>query len=125
MALEMGEVREAMAQDCWTLVEQFAENMRSEKKPFYIVYFAKPDADIEGRGIKGIRQTIKAYYHRPAPLLGILVWYVNHPMGIFQFIPELSSPPDVPIDPSLLSTKSEDSFTGVMEKGKNLNVIVS
>lgn len=122
---QLGETREQMALDCVRLVEEFAENMRSEKRPFYIVYFAKPDADINGTGIKGIRQTVKAYYNRPAPLLGILVWYVNNPMGIFQFIPELSSHPDVPTDPNMLSTKSEDSFSSVMEKGKNLNVIVS
>lgn len=122
---EMGETRDSMAMDCWNAAVKFAENMKNEVKPFYIVYFAKPDANINGLGIKGIRQTFKAYYTRPANLLGLLVWYVNNPLGIFQFVPELSSPPDTPVDPSLLSTKSEDQSVRVMETGKNLNVLVS
>lgn len=120
MVQELGETREAMALGCMKLVEDFAENMRNETRPFYIVFFAKPDASIGG-----IRQTIKAYYHRPAKLLGLLVWYVNNPLGQFEFVPELSSPPDTPVDESMLSTHSADSFTSVMDKAKGFNVLVS
>lgn len=117
MTYELGEIREAMAQGCWNMVEDFANSMKSEDKPFYIVFFAKPD-----NSVNGIRQAIKAYYKRPAKLLGILVWYVNHPMGIFQFVPELSSPPDIPLDPTLLSDRSEDQFSSIAGKGKELGV---
>lgn len=120
MVQELGETRDAMALGCMQLVEDFANKMRSEVKPFYIVFFAKPDANVSG-----IRQTVKAYFHKPAKLLGILVWYVNNPLGIFDFVPELSSPPDIPLDPSMLSTRSADSFASVMDKGKELNIIVS
>jgi hypothetical protein len=109
-----------MALGCMKLVEEFAEKMRNEVRPFYIVFFAKPDANCNG-----IRQTVKAYYRRPAALLGILVWYVNNPQGIFDFVPELSSPPDVPIHPADISDRSEDASTRIMEKGKQLNVLVS
>ena len=117
--LEMGEVRESMAWDCVKQAEDFASNIKSDK-PFYVVFHAKPDVSVNG-----IRQAFKAYYTRPAGVLGILVWYVNHPLGQFEFIPELSSPPDMPVDPSLLSDKREDQFESVMQKGKDLNVLVS
>lgn len=125
MSLELGEVREAMAMACWEGAEKFAENMKDKTEPFYIVFFAKPDADIEGTGVKGIRQAYKAYSKRPPPMLGILVWYVDHKQGKFEFVPELSSPPDLPVDPTLLSTSSADSFAPLMEKGKQMNVLVS
>jgi len=120
MAEKFGETRDAMAMGCMQLVEDFANKMRSEVKPFYIVFFAKPDCSVSG-----IRQTVKAYFHKPAKLLGILVWYVNNPLGIFDFVPELSSPPDIPLDPSMLSTRSADSFASVMQTGKDLKVLVS
>lgn len=120
MAQELGETRDAMARGCMQLVEDFANKMKSEVKPFYIVFFAKPDANVNG-----IRQTVKAYFHRPVGLLGILVWYVNNPLGVFDFVPELSSPPDIPIHDSLLSKDSKDSFSSIMDKGKQLNVLVS
>lgn len=115
----MGEVREKMAEDCWRQAEDFASKVKSEK-PFYVVFFAKADASVNG-----IRQAFKAYHTRPSGILGILVWYVNHSLGMFEFMPELSSPPDVPVNPLLLSTRSEDQFTGLMDKGKDLNVLVS
>ncbi len=120
MVQQLGETRDEMAMDCMRLVEDFANKMKSEVKPFYIVFFAKPDANVNA-----VRQTVKAYYHRPAKLLGLLVWYVNNPLGIFDFVPELSSPPDIPLDPSLLSTRSAESYSGVMQTGKDLNVLVS
>lgn len=126
MAQEIGESRETWGWAVWKMAEEFANNMKSEVKPFYIVYAAKHDPHASeklGRG--AFRQAMKAYYHRPSPMLGILVWFVNNPMGIFEFCPELSAPPDVPIDPSLLSEKAEDALPSVMEKGKELNVILS
>lgn len=125
MTLELGEVREKMAMDCWIAAEKFAENMKAETRPFYIVFFAKPDADIEGKGVKGIRQAFKAYYARPPKMLGLLVWHVNHPKGIFEFVPELSSPPDIALNPADLSDKSEDQLVGVMDKAQDFKVLVS
>jgi hypothetical protein len=117
--LQMGEVREEMAFDCCAMAEEMASKIKSDK-PFYVVFHAKPDASING-----IRQAFKAYYARPPKMIGVLVWYVNHPLGEFRFMPELSSPLDIPIDPSLLSDRSEDKFERVMEKGKELKVLVS
>lgn len=126
MSQQIGESREAWGWDVWRKAEEFAKNMKHEVKPFYIVYAAKMDPHSTERLGKGVyRQTMKAYYNRPTPMLGILVWYVNHPLGEFKFCPELSAPPDVPLDPSLLSNRSEDQLTSVMEKGKKLNVLVS
>lgn len=121
MAQEMGESREAWGADVWKMAEGFANNLSKEEKPFYIVYACKPDKIKKGV----FRQTMKAYYNRPQPILGILVWYVNHPTGEFRLVPELSSPPDIPLDQSLLSTDSQDSFADISARGKNLNVLLS
>lgn len=121
MAQEIGESREKWGWDVWHMAEDFANNMKSEVRPFYIVYAAKPD-----RSNPSIfRQTMKAYYQRPPAMLGILVWYVNHPLGEFRFIPELSAPADVPLNPELLSEKAEDALPSVMEKGNKMGVLLS
>lgn len=118
---EIGESREAWGRDVWEGAQKFAESMRSEERPFYIVFAAKPDVGRPGT----FRQAFKAYYHRPAPLLGILVWFVDHRQAKFEFLPELSSPPDIPLDQSLLSTRPEDFAPGIAARGKSLNVLVS
>lgn len=121
MAQEIGESREAWGLKVMQLVEDFSNQMKQETKPYYIVYAAKPDA-----GQPGVfRQTIKAYYHRPPALLGILVWYVDNRHGILRLVPELSSPPDVPLDPKLLSDKAEDASARVMAQGEKMKVLVS
>jgi hypothetical protein len=131
MSQELGETRDALAMDCWRKAEQIASERKNDVKPFYIIYAAKPDPSLSGAKVNGqlalggIRQAFRLSYDRPPFVLGMLVWFVNNPMGIFQFVPELSSPPDTPLDPSLLSDRKEDQFTGVMEKGKKINVLVS
>lgn len=131
MVQELGETREAMAWSVWIQAQNIANDHRAEKKPFYIVFAAKPDPTLKGAVINGlvahggIRQTFKLSYERPQMFLGQLVWYVDNTQGIFEFLPQLSSPPDVPLDPSMLSDKREDQLMGVMEKGKELNVLVS
>lgn len=121
MAQEIGESREAWGKDVWNMAEKFANNLSKEEKPFYIVYACKPDKVKQGV----FRQTMKAYYTRPQAILGILVWFVNHPLGEFRLVPELSSPPDIPLDASLLSLKSEDSFGDIAARGKQMNVLLS
>ena len=126
MAQSIGESRETWGWDVWHMAEDFANNMKKERRPFYIVYAAKQDKPAsEKQGVGVYRQTMKAYFSRPPKLLGILVWYVDNRSGIFDFVPELSSPPDVPLDPSLLSDKAEDASARVSEQGKKMNVIVS
>jgi hypothetical protein len=126
MAQEIGESREAWGKDVMKKAEDFANNMKSEVKPFYIVYACKQDIPQSKKlGIGVYKQTMKAYYNRPPKLLGILVWFVNHPMGEFRFMGDLSSPPDVPVDESLLGTAKEDFLPSVAEKGASLNVLVS
>lgn len=118
---EIGESREAWGWDVLKMVENFANEMIKETEPFYIVYACKADFHHDNT----FRQTIKAYYHRPQAMLGILVWYCDHPSGELRFLPELSAPPDIPIDPALLSNKSEDFSPRVAEQGKDLKVLVS
>lgn len=121
MAQEIGESREKWGQDVWKMASDFAENLKKEDRPFYIVYAAKPDKTLPGT----FRQTIKAYYQKPPTLLGILVWYVHNPKGIFEFRHELSSPPDMPVPQELLGTKKEDLLPRVAERGRQLNVVLS
>ena len=118
---EIGESREQWGRDVMEMAEDFANNMKSEVKPFYIVYACKSDKSNENV----FRQSMKAYYNRPPKLLGVLVWYVNHPLGEFRFVPELSFPPDVPLDPHLLSDKAYDAFGSVSSKGQEVGVLLS
>lgn len=121
MTQTLGESREAWGEAVCKMAEDFVNNTKSDVKPFYIVFAAKPDKNKPSV----MRQTMKAYRQRPPAILGILVWYVDNAQGIFEFMPELSSPPDIPIDESLLSTKSSDSFERVAQQGKKMNVILS
>jgi len=126
MAQEIGESREVWGQAVMKMAEDFASNMKHEDRPFYIVYAAKHDPHASKRlGRGAFKQAMKAYYSRPPAMLGILVWYVDHPNGEFKFVPELSAPPDVPVDPKLLGEKAEDALPTVMAKGQSLNVLVS
>lgn len=121
MSQEIGEAREAWGWDVMRLVEDFANKTKGDVKPFYIVYACKRDTAFQGV----YRQTVKAYYQKPPKMLGILVWYVDHSKSEFRFCPELSAPPDVPLDPKLLSDKASDASTRVMEQGKAVNALVS
>ena len=126
MAQEIGESREAWGWDVMKMAEDFAQNMSKEDKPFYIVYACKEDRGASQRlGRAAFNQTMKAYYHRPSPMLGILVWYVDHKKAEFKFCPELSAPPDIPLDPSLLSDKASDASASVMAQGEKLKALVS
>jgi hypothetical protein len=121
MSVTIHDAREAWGKDVVTLVTDFAEQMKHVRDPFYIVFHAKQD-----RGNPNtFRQAIRAYYDKPPFVLGLLVWYVDHTQGLMQFVPELSSPPDVPLDPTLLSDKSEDKFESVMEKGSKAKILLS
>jgi hypothetical protein len=118
---EIGESREKWGQDVWAQAEDFAANMKDEGRPFYVVFAAKADA-----GQAGVfRQAFKAYYQRPPLILGLLVWYVDKAQGKFDFVPELSSPPDIPIDEALLSDKASDASSRVAEQGEKLKIILS
>jgi len=121
MATEIGEAREKWGMDVMKMAEDFANKMSKEVRPFYIVYACKSDKS-DG---SVFRQAFKAYYDRPPAILGILVWYVNHPLGQFDFVPELSAPPDIPIDPSLLSDKASDASERVAGQGKKLKILMS
>jgi hypothetical protein len=126
MPQEIGESREKLGWDVVHMVEDFANKMKSEERPFYIVYACKEDKGMSKKlGTFAFKQAIRAYYSRPPAMLGILVWYVNHKEGRFEFVPELSAPPDVPLDPKLLSDKASDASDRVMGQGKKLKAIVS
>jgi hypothetical protein len=126
MAQTIGESRDEWGMNTWLKVEEFANSMKKVKTPFYIVYAAKQDRPASERLGTGVyREAIKAYYKKPPAILGILVWYVDNKAGIFEFRPELSAPPDVPLDPNLLSDKASDASARVMEQGEKLKAIVS
>lgn len=126
MANEIGECREAWGKDVWAMAENFANNMKNEMRPFYIVYACKEDKGMSNRlGTPAFKQFIKAYFERPPAILGILVWFVDNSKGEFRFVPELSAPYDVPVDPSLLSDKASDASDRVAAQGEKLNVLVS
>lgn len=122
MPIEIGEAREKWGWDVWHKAEDIANTMKPSERPFYIVYAAKADKGIPGQD--AFKQAFKMYKSRPPKILGILVWHVDE-QGDFSFVPELSLPPDVPLDPNLLSTKSYDSFSSVAEKGAKTNVLLS
>jgi|GEM_PF-2569016 hypothetical protein len=123
---KIGDSREAWGWNVWQMAENFANNMKKEKRPFYIVYAAKQDKPATEKFKTGVyKQTMKAYYAKPPVILGILVWYVDNEKGIFEFRPELSAPHDVPLDPKLLSDKASDASASVAEQGEKLKVIVS
>lgn len=121
MAQELGESREKWGQDVWHMAEDFANQLKNEREPFYVVYACKPDRHKPNQ----FRQSFRFYRQRPPKIIGLLVWKVDHPNGLFEFIPELSIPYDMPLDPRLLSDKSEDSFASVAEVGKKMNVLLA
>lgn len=131
MVQQLGETRDALGWATWNKAYSIANERKSEVKPFYIIYAAKPDPALQGAIVNGlvasggIREAWRLSHDRPPAVLGILVWYVDNALGLFQFVPELSSPPDVPLDPSMLSDRKEDQSVSLMEKGKKIKVLVS
>lgn len=121
MAQEIGDSREQWGWNVWHQAEEIANNLKSDREPFYIVFAAKQDKSKEGT----FRQSFRMYRQRPPKLLGILVWYVDNTRGVFELVPELSLPPDVPIDPSLLSTERADASSALMEVGQKMGVLLS
>ena len=120
MTQEIGESREEWGRDIWNKAEDFASKISSEM-PFYVVFSAKSDRQHP----HVFRQAFKAYYQRPPHLIGILVWYVDKSLGLFDLVSELSIPPDVPIDPALLSKEKQDTFASLMEVGEKMGVLLS
>lgn len=121
MTQTIGESREQWGMDVWNEAEKHANALKHDREPFYIVYAAKQDRKEPGK----FRQAFRFYRQIPPKILGLLVWKVDHPKGIFELVPELSLPPDVPVDPTLLSEKKEDSFTSIMEVGEKMGVLLS
>lgn len=121
MAQEIGESRDAWGSDVWNKAEQFANTLKSDRKPFYVVFAAKQDKSQPGV----FRQSFRFYRQKPPKIIGLLVWYVDHARGLFKFMPELSIPPDVPIDPELLSKDSKDASPDLMEVGQKMGILLS
>ncbi len=120
MAQEIGESRDKWGMDVWNAAEDFASKVKADK-PFYVVYAAKAD-----RGMNNtFRQTFRAYFHRPQALIGLLVWYVDKVQGLFNLVPELSIPPDVPLDPMLMSKDGKDTSTNLAEVGKQMGILLA
>lgn len=123
---EIGESRETWGKAVWAMAEDFANHMKSETRPFYIVYACKYDpVATKQHGKSAFKQVMKAYYAKPPTMLGILVWYVDNREGKFEFLHELSAPPDVPLDPKLLSDRPDDTSARIASQGERLNALVS
>ncbi len=118
MTQEMGETRDAMALNCMNQAQEYAAKLPVSERPCFLAFYAKAD-----RHAGAIRQHF-SFYKNYAPLLGLLWWYIDE-KGEAHFRPELSTPHDVPLDPSILSDKSEDQSARVMEKGKAVKILVS
>jgi hypothetical protein len=121
MTQEMGESREAWGRDVWAKAEEFANGLKSDREPFYVVFAAKQDKANPG----AFRQSFRFYRQKPPKIIGLLVWYVDHANGKFDFVPELSIPPDVPLDESLLSQERSDQSVRIMEVGQSMGVLLS
>ena len=121
MSQQIGESRDAWGMDVWAKAEEFANNLKSDREPFYVVYAAKQDRTQPGL----FRQAFRFYRQRPPRIIGLLVWYVDHSKSMFEFVPELSIPPDVPLDESLLSKSQKDTFSSLAEVGQEMGVLLS
>ena len=118
---EIGESITAWGTDVWREAEDIASRLKSDPKPFYIVYAAKQDKSDPHK----FRQAFRMYRQRPPKVIGMLVWFVDNAQGIFEFMPDLSVPPDVPIDESLLSTKSCDFSQNIAAVGQKMGILLS
>ena len=127
----LGELREEYGWGAIRKMEQIAYDNRHLDFPFYIIMGAKADPHLRGSIVNGqycaggLQEHWVVSNLRPPKVLGLLVWYVDNKLGKCELVDELSLPPDIPLDPSLLSDRSEDQFHGIMQLGQNNNVLVS
>lgn len=119
MVQEIGETRDQMSRDLIEKVTKLVEDKKEDKEPFYIIYHAKPHRSQPNTIVSSLKMCRKP----PINILGILVWYVDNSNGIFEFREDLSSPPDVPTNPALLSTNPKDMFPSVAKRGQILQVV--
>ena len=117
----MGDFRDQLGLETVNRVHSYADLLPDSESPCYIVVCAKVDRNVNGK----INATIQHYKERPPALLGLLVWYADKRNGVMDFVPELSLPPDVPLDPKDISDKSNDSFEAIAEMGKKHGIILS
>lgn len=121
MGQEIGESRDAWGFDVWKQAEEYANSFKRDTRPFYVVYAAKQDKSQAGV----FRQSFRFYRQRPPKIIGLLVWYVDTGKGIFRFVPELSIPPDVPIDQSLLSKDRKETFESISQVGQEMGILLA
>lgn len=127
----LGELREMYGWGAVLKAERIAHDNKHLDYPFYIICGAKADPHLRGAIVNGQRCSGGLQEHwvvtnlRPPKVLGILVWYVDNKLGIMEIVDELSLPPDIPLDPRLLSDKTEDQCYGVMQQGKDNKVLMS
>lgn len=119
--LTIGDLREELGRETMDRVESYANNLKKDQFPCWIVVAAKADMFKRGQ----INATIQHYHQCPPAMLGILVWYADKEKGILDFLPDLSFPPDIPLNPADLSKESSDSYAGIAEKGEKLKVLLS
>lgn len=121
MSQQLGETREPMCAGAMKYVSDFVSNMSHEKEPYWVCYCARPNYLVPNQ----IKQTVRAYGKKPPACIGILTWYVDPIKGIFEFLPELSAPWDMPQNPDTISEKSEDRFERVMQRGQELEILTT
>lgn len=117
----MGDFRESLGLEVCQTVEKYANKIPSSDMPCYIVVCAKTDRYKPGQ----INASIQHYKDRPPKYFGLLIWYVDRDKGILDFVPELSLPPDIPLDPKDMSTDPKDAYSRIVDMGQSSGVILS
>ena len=117
----MADFREALVMETVERVSKYADLIPDSESPCYIIVAAKPDKNKPGK----INATMQHYLERPPVIIGLLVWYVDKQKGLLEFVPELSLPPDIPLEEKHVSKDSKDSFARISEVGSRAGIILS
>lgn len=102
---EMGETREPMAADCMIDALRIANNYAFVKKDFWICFASKPHVNERNKLIHGWEVV---WQRPPVAVPGMLVFHVDIKNQNLTIDSERSLPYDIPLDETLLSTKSGD-----------------
>jgi hypothetical protein len=112
----MGETREPMAADCWRdanrIAEKYAETFKSD---FYVMFAAKPDAQLKHAIRCGWEVVIK---RPPVGIVGALVFKWSHKDQQLTPDTDLCLPNDVPISEFEMSRDPKDCIPTVFNAAR-------
>lgn len=105
-----------MAQDCVQDALRIANLYEFVGKDFWICFASKPHQGRKYAAVNGW----EVVWQRPSkPVVGMLVWHVDHKKKEMNIVPELSLPYDIPLIETELSRDSRDVVPSVAMAGKN------